>query len=132
LVGLLLYPPGVRYDSFKTAYNSTLGAMTTDPISGVTNIIKTAFTGGLGSFFLIIMAGSAATAFISSYLTGGGFSLLFAIPLIIIMGVVTMFALPTTEILREGNLPEQIQIIYTVFIGGLTVLTVISFMSGRQ
>jgi hypothetical protein len=125
-VGVLAYPSGYKstWDQIQTVYSNPVGAI---PV-----IIKNAFSAGnLGMFGGLLVAGAVSAVIFTTSVLGGGFSQLFAIPLLIIFAVVNMFVLPTTQILSESGAPYAVQVIYTLFIGTLTILTALTFTSGR-
>lgn len=126
LSGIFIYPS--QYSQVWTNLNTILE----NPIIGGVNLMKEAFTGE-GSLYLLglLVLGGIASFKISTQLFGGGFALLFAIPLMIVYALMNIFLLPTSIILNSP-LPNELKIFYTALIGGLTILTMITFTTGRN
>ena len=125
IVGLMLFPQHYQetYDSIEAIYQR--------PIEGSLELIRNAFTGPASGFLLGLLTTGGVVIFLSQYLSGGGFNLLFALPLLIVFAVVQLFVLPTATVLNS-DMPLYIKYFYTLIIGGLTILTVITFTSGRN
>jgi hypothetical protein len=81
----------------------------------------------------IMIGGTVGLPLLANFLTGGGFSLLFAIPMVFIFSIVNIFVLPTMAIINGTlGLPPEFQFIYVLFLSSLTTVTIISFTTGRQ
>jgi hypothetical protein len=133
IAGIFIFP-----DKYMTTWTTLVGNETdvgiyANPVIGATNIIKDAFTGPGGLYLLgLLIVGGAGSLFVANQLLGGGFALLFAIPLMIVFSFMQIFLLPTTIILNETTLPFQFKVVYIMLIGGLTILTLVTFTSGRS
>lgn len=100
-----------------------------DPVQGMYDIVKNGFENEL---FLVLILGSTLIAGgLTSVITGGGFSIMYVIPLGIVIGVLELFILPSQVLISADVIPE-VQIVYVVFVGVLTVLTIASFTTGRN
>lgn len=126
VIGALIYPSAWndRIDLFNDIVQN--------PITFVTSMMQEAFTGESAGLVLSLMTAIVAAGIVSLFTFGAsGFSVLFAIPLMLIFVVMQMFALPTASVMN-ADLPTQILLIYHSFIGMLTILTAISFTAGRS
>jgi hypothetical protein len=131
IVGMLMgssVVPGS--ESSWTTVGNALMQVSEDPIRYGPQIIVNAFTGPTGLYLVGALGVGGGAAVLSAYMLGGGFSLLFAIPLIIITAVIELFALPTVAIFSSA-LPPEVKMIYELIMGGMIVLTVVSFTAGR-
>lgn len=131
MIGLIL--SGLFF--FPQEYSQTwslLSDFLENPLVGGIRIFENAFRGS-GSIYLLglITLGTIASIRLASQVFGGGFSLLFAIPLVIIYSLMNIFLLPTSIILNSP-LPYELKVFYTMLIGGLTLLTMVTFTSGRN
>jgi hypothetical protein len=133
IAGIFVFPEKYMDTWYTLVGNETDVGIYANPVIGATNIIQNAFTGPGGLYLLgLLIVGGAGSLFLANQLLGGGFALLFAIPLMIIFGFMQIFLLPTTIILNESSLPFEFKVIYTLLIGGLTILTLVTFTSGRS
>lgn len=126
VVGALIFP---------STWNDRIGLfnnMVQNPINFVTALLQEGFTGDSAGLILSLLTSVTAAVIVSVFaFGGGGFSILFAIPLMIIFVVMQIFALPTASVMN-ADLPTQILLIYHSFIGMLTILTALSFTAGRN
>jgi hypothetical protein len=106
----------------------------TDPIWGSLDLMVNAFTSETTvQIFGAVLLGGGVIIATANYLGGGGFSLLFVIPFVIVFAFVVTFGLPTVTVLSTtSGLPLEFQVVYTILIGFLTVLTIFTFMAGRS
>ena len=127
LVGYSMFP-----EHYIESKNVIMG-MSETPVETFIFIMRSAYTSVTSNWLLSALAltGVATSVFSSYQLGGGGFSLLFAIPLLIILAVFNMFLFPTTMIL-DTAMPELIKIAIVGFLGLMTVLTGIQFTAGRS
>jgi hypothetical protein len=144
IAGILLYPekymgPGSISDAVVTAYTQSqqgnfLGAIMT--------IIQNGFTSPNAALILgLMLVGGFFAGGLMSVATGGGFSLLFAIPTLLIVAVLGFYVLPITQIMADTSCaatssavptPCPVQLIFILIFGGLTLLTVWTFIAGRN
>ena len=127
VVGVLMFP---NDNSITNSWN-VINAIYSDPITAIPGLVSNMFTGTNGLLFLSIMLGVTLVGGITNIFSGGGFTLLFAIPMAIIFGMISIYILPTQQIL-SSPLPQEVKMIYIAILGGLTILTAITFMGGRS
>lgn len=123
IAGFLSYP-----DRFQDTSN-TISVISSDPIGTIPVIITSAFSPATLLMFGAIFVGGFI---LSNTIVGGGFPTLFSIPLLIIFVMLQIFVLPTGAILFDEGTPAAVQLIYTAFMVALTILTAITFTSGRN
>ena len=126
IMGIALYP-----EHWMDVWNN-LQIIFSNPITGIVTVIKNAFQNGSMQWLLGIFIGTIVVGGIASVFTGGGFNSLFTIPLILGFSIVIMFMLPTSIILTQTDFPFMGKVIVTLILGGLTLITIISFTSGRN
>lgn len=104
--------------------------LSTHPANALYNMFVRAFTNPL---FIGLMVGTSVLAGGFAVFSGGNnFSVLYILPMAIILTLLNIFLLPTGVLTSETvSAPSEIQVLYTLFIGLLTVATVVSFTSGR-
>lgn len=129
VAGVMMAPSIPGAPNQYQSYWDNLVLIYQDPITAIPQIVLNAFKSPLAIFLMVGLLASGAVA-VTNVLSGGGFSLLFVIPLLIVMAMITIYAMPTTMIMNS-DLPSQFKIIYIAIMGGLTLLTAISFMAGR-
>jgi len=110
-----------------TMLTADVMALLNDPITGSINLIISALQSPV---FIALSVGLAIVGLVGLS-TGGGFSVLYIIPLAIISFFLNLFILPT-QLLMDANIPQPISFIYIVFIGALSLLTIVQFTSGRN
>ena len=100
------------------------------PGDALYDMFKDAFTNPL---FIGLMVGTSILSGGFALFSGGNnFSVLYILPMAIIFTLLNIFLLPTGVLTSETiSAPNEIQVLYTLFIGLLTVATVVSFVSGR-
>lgn len=125
LVGSLMYP-----EHFVDVMKQ-LTSLYSDPFGTLINMLVNALNGPAALYIATVAGISVIGGGLSTIFGGGGFSLLFIIPLVLIASVMTLFALPVTEIMNMG-MPPEIQVIFSVFMGALMMVTIYSFTSGRS
>lgn len=128
------YPGDQGFNRMKNNWDKNIFPVLTDPISQLPNLLKNAFASPSSIFLIsILVGGSIGLPLLANYLLGGGFTLLFAVPLVFIFAIVNLFVLPTTDIIYNSwGLPAEIQFLYIIFITSLTFVTLVSFTTGRQ
>jgi len=121
--GILIHP-----DKYQAKYNM-IATVADNPVGAIPIIIQNAFSPAN----ILMFGGILVTGVIlSTSILGSGMSTLFSIPLVIIFAMVQMFVLPTANVMLDAGTPDAIKIIYGLFMGGLTILTAITFTSGRN
>ena len=125
IAGVFMYPT-----HFTDTY-SQLETLYANPIGTILDMVLTAFNGPMRDLILL-MLGISALGSVTTLLTGGGFSALFAIPLLLIVSVVNLFVLPTTVIMNDLSMPSEIKFVYSLILSGLLLVTIYSFTAGRQ
>lgn len=124
-LGIILVGYLLGYDLYAQRFKKLLD----NPISGTFDLLTNAFSDW--RFLVLVFGTTLAAGGFASYLTGGGFSLLYIIPMAMILTFMEIFIIPT-DIILKSTIPDEIKIIYSAFIGGLTILTIIAFTGGRQ
>lgn len=107
---------------------SSIETLLMDPITGTYNLIVTAFT---NPSFVLLATGLTVASLLTSTILGANFSILYIIPMALVITLLNLFMLPT-KLLLDANIPAPISAIYVVFIGALTILTILQFTSGRN
>jgi hypothetical protein len=125
IVGNLLFPAnwvGISA-AFISLYNN--------PVEALTNLLINAFTNGQLLTFVATVLGTAAVATVAVILGGGGAAILFAIPAILVLTIVNLFALPT-QIIFSSAMPTEIKFIVMMVLGALNLVTIWTYTSGRN
>ena len=115
-------------------WTTEISPILSDPIGQFPTLLKNAFSSPVSALLVSIMiGGTVGLPLLANFLTGGGFSLLFAIPMVFIFALVNIFLLPTMDVINGSlGLPVEFQFLYTIFISTLTIVTILSFTTGRQ
>jgi len=125
---------GIIITGFLLGYNAQVERYTqlyNDPIGGMYTLLYEAFTNP--RFLVFVSVTAVVTGGLTSILTGNSFAMLFILPMAIIFGMINIFILPTDIILMGGfDIPVEIQTIYSLILGSVTILTIVSFTAGRQ
>lgn len=129
IVGLVLYPeyPINNLSELMISFNEGFA-------NGLKWLLEKTFSlenimviGGLFLGFAIAERG------ISAFVTGGGFSVLFLIPAILLFGIFTVLVNPAMGIIQYLKfLPTEAYVIISILMGILTFLTVVTFIGGRS
>lgn len=128
LVGVLMYP-----SHYQSSMDMIMN-MATDPVDSFWLIMQTAFSSITGNWVLgaLTLLAFGVGAYSSYQLGGGGFSILFAVPLLIIISVFTVFVLPITTVMSQTDMPLVLQYTFFGFLGLMTIMTGIQFTAGRS
>lgn len=128
VVGFLLAPNTWQ----KTIEN--LSEYLANPTTSFIDFLKYAFNReGLLLYIGGIMFFGMAGAIVTNFISGGGVSLLFLIPALLIFAVITLLLNPLSIYMTTvQDVPMQVRLIYVLFMGVLTFLTMISFTGGRS
>lgn len=108
--------------------------MSQDPSGSILEYISSAFdVKGIAFYIGSIMFLGIVSATITNVFSGGGMSLLFVIPALLIFTVITLMFIPlNTYVVAISEMPFELKMIYSLFMGLLTFLTFISFTGGRS
>lgn len=128
VVGLLLAP-----STWKDAIEN-FAEYLSNPTTSFIDFLKYAFNKeGLLLYIGGIMFFGVAGAMVSNFISGGGVSLLFLIPALLVFAVVTLLLNPLSIYMTTvQDVPNQLRLIYILFMGVLTFLTMVSFTGGRS
>ncbi len=126
--------PGSPQASITDRWYNQILPILQDPIGQFPTLLKNAFSSPSSAALVgIMIGGTVGLPLLANFLTGGGFSLLFAIPMVFIFAVINLFVLPTMDVINGSlGLPTEFQFMYTIFLSVLTIVTIISFTTGRQ
>jgi len=125
MVGFLMFP-----DSYSDI-STQMMIMFENPVVGIPAMIINAFTGPNAFYIATSLTLGGVAIAITTALFGGGFTLLFALPLMIVVAVLNFLALPTAQIL-SSPLPDAAKWVWILFIGALNLVTALTFTAGRQ
>lgn len=122
-------------------------SLSENPVEATQNIISRAFSDP--TFLTMILGGTVLAGFFISILTGNNFIVIYVVPIVLIFGLLNMFSIPTQTVtgevlgnetieilsgdpIRDSGEIRTIQAIFSLFLALLTVLTIFSFISGRN
>jgi hypothetical protein len=97
-------------------------------------LLENVFTSSATILIGTIFAGTIfgiATAGLSNFFLTQNYGVLFLIPALLIFTVFTYFLIPTNYIITT-DMPQEIKTIYSIFMGGLVFITVVTFVGGRS
>lgn len=144
-LGLLVVSFLMDGSEYLTASSGVLQQFSVSPVQGVVALIGSAFSSnyfGMTILSGIFIVGSIA---VTSLTGGNSFFVFFAIPLLMIMQLLTIFQPMTDSTVSDtgsdvlsyisvGSSPPSVLVIraiFNMFLGALSLLTVYSFISGR-
>lgn len=144
-LGILVVSMFMDGSEFLNQATDALALISENPVMGVVDLIFKAFT---NTFFGSALFGGAfvAGSIVIGALTGNSFFVFFAVPLFLILQLTSIFTLPTASFSSDsldvgatadiGTGPtdsgwQMIKTVYSMFMGALVLLTIMSFVSGR-
>lgn len=105
-----------------------------DPSGSILEYLSSAFdVKGIAFYIGSIMFLGVVAATVTNVFSGGGMSLLFVIPALLIFTIITLMFIPLNAyVVAISNMPFELKMIYSLFMGLLTFLTFVSFTGGRS
>jgi hypothetical protein len=120
---------GISLSLYLLGYPSVFLALISQ-VGSEQPITSTLFTSLIAVFTNPVFLIGAAFAGITGFLTGGGnFSVIYMIPLLMLIAIANVFVLPTAYLLQMDMNPI-IQLIINGFMNTLLMLTIIEFVRG--
>jgi hypothetical protein len=123
-ITLLFYLGGYQPTAWETLQSSAVGTGGLN-INSIINMIYSIFT---NPAFLLILIGSMVTGFL---LSGSNFSVIYIIPIFILLVVVNLFVFPTSFLFDEA-LPVLMKVVIGMLFNIFLILSVVEFIRGGE